>query len=42
MRGARAEAMQIGVVVRRYALARPDLRLSLTLEGHTSFRSDGA
>ncbi|HVC31610.1 MAG TPA: DNA mismatch repair endonuclease MutL [Steroidobacteraceae bacterium] len=41
MRGARAEAAQIGAVVRRYALARPDLRVSLSLEGHTAFRSDG-
>lgn len=42
MRGARAEAGAIGAVVRRYALARPDLRLTLVLEGHVSFRSDGS
>jgi len=42
MRGARAEASQIGAVVRRYALARPGLRLSLVLEGHVAFRSDGS
>lgn len=42
MRGARTEAREIGAVVRRYALARPDLRLSLVLEGHHSFRSDGS
>ncbi len=42
MRGARAEAGQIGAVVRRYALGRPQLRLSLVLEGHLSFRSDGS
>ena len=42
MRGARAEAGQIGAVVRRYALARPDLRLTLVLEGHVSFRGEGS
>lgn len=42
MRGARAEAGQIGAVVRRYALARPDLRLSLILDGHSSFRATGS
>ncbi|MGI8553452.1 MAG: DNA mismatch repair endonuclease MutL [Dehalococcoidia bacterium] len=41
MRGSRAEAGEIGSVVRRYALARPDLRLSLLLEGHISFHTDG-
>ncbi len=41
MRGARAEASQIGAVLRRFALARPELRLHLLLEGHTAFRHDG-
>ncbi|HLZ69048.1 MAG TPA: DNA mismatch repair endonuclease MutL [Dehalococcoidia bacterium] len=41
MRGARAEAGQIGAVLRRFALARPDLRFQLLLEGHTAFRHDG-
>src|SRR5579885_190527 len=41
MRGARAEASQIGAVVRRFALARPDVRLQLVLEGHTAFRFNG-
>jgi DNA mismatch repair protein MutL len=41
MRGARAEAAQIGAVVRRYAVARPELRLSLILEGRHAFRSPG-
>lgn len=41
MRGARGEAAQIGVVIRRFALARPDLRLTLALEGHVAFRGDG-
>ena len=42
MRGARTEAVQIGAVVRRYALARPGLRLTLMLEGHLAFRSEGS
>jgi DNA mismatch repair protein MutL len=41
MRGARAESMQIGAIVRRYALAHPHLRLVLLLEGHYAFRSAG-
>ncbi|MHB8573732.1 MAG: DNA mismatch repair endonuclease MutL [Dehalococcoidia bacterium] len=41
MRGARGEAAQIGAVVRRFALGRPDLRLSLTLDAHVAFRSEG-
>jgi DNA mismatch repair protein MutL len=42
MRGPRGEAAQIGVVVRRFALARPDLRITLVLEGHVAFRGDGS
>ena len=41
MRGARTEAAAIGAVVRRMALARPDLRFTLVLEGHVQFRHDG-
>jgi DNA mismatch repair protein MutL len=41
MRGARAEAAAIGTVVRRLALARPELRFTLVLEGHVQFRHDG-
>lgn len=41
MRGARAEAIQIGAVVRRYALAYPNLRLTLVLDGHHVFRAGG-
>jgi DNA mismatch repair protein MutL len=39
MRGARAEAIQIGAVMRRFALVRPDLKLTLLLEGHHAFFS---
>lgn len=41
LRPARTESAQINALVRRYALARPDLRFRLVLDGHLSFRSDG-
>jgi DNA mismatch repair protein MutL len=41
MRGARGEATEIGAVVRRFTLARPELKLTLVLEGHIAFRADG-
>jgi DNA mismatch repair protein MutL len=41
LRGARAEAIQIGATLRRFALARPDLRLTLVLDGHRVFESLG-
>jgi len=41
LRPARTESAQINATVRRYALARPDLRFRLVLDGHLSFQSDG-
>jgi len=41
LRPARTESAQINALVRRYALARPDLRFRLVLDGHLSFQSDG-
>ena len=41
LRPARTESAQINALVRRYALARPDLRFRLVLDGHLSFASDG-
>src|SRR5207249_3493868 len=41
MRGSRGEAAEIGAVVRRFALARPELRIVLVLEGHVAFRGEG-
>jgi len=41
LRPARTESAQINAIVRRYALARPDLRFRLVLDGHLSFQSDG-
>jgi DNA mismatch repair protein MutL len=38
---ARAESAQISQLVRRYALAHPDVRLSLTLDGHPALRTSG-
>ena len=37
----RSESLLVGQLVRRYALAHPGLRFSLTLDGHLSFRSSG-
>lgn len=41
LRPARTESAQINALVRRYALARPDLRFRLVLDGHLSFQSAG-
>jgi DNA mismatch repair protein MutL len=41
MRGARSEAATIGALLRRFALARPDVRYTLLLEGRVQFRHDG-
>jgi DNA mismatch repair protein MutL len=38
---ARAESVQISQLVRRYALAHPDVQLALTLDGHPSLRTSG-
>jgi DNA mismatch repair protein MutL len=40
--GGRGEAALVGLLVRRYALAHPDVRFSLAVDGHPSFRSGGA
>jgi DNA mismatch repair protein MutL len=37
----RPETLQVGQLVRRYALAHPDRRLALTLDGRLSFRAEG-
>ncbi len=39
---ARAESTLISRLVRRYALARPEVRFSLTLDGHPSLHTSGA
>src|SRR5262245_49700291 len=41
MRPARVESAQVNALVRRYALAQPDIRFRLSLDGHQSFASDG-
>jgi DNA mismatch repair protein MutL len=41
-RNPRAESAAISQLVRRYALARPELRVSLTLDGHPSLRTSGS
>lgn len=38
----RGESLQVGHLVRRYALAHPSVRLSLALDGRLSFRSSGS
>ena len=38
----RAESLAIGALVRRYAIAHPEVKLSLTSDGHPSFRSSGS
>lgn len=38
---ARVESSQISQLVRRYALAHPDVRFALTLDGHPSLRTSG-
>jgi DNA mismatch repair protein MutL len=42
MRNPRAESAAIGQLVRRYAVARPEIRFSLTLDGHPSIRTSGS
>ena len=42
MRNPRVESAQIGQLVRRYALARPEIRFALTLDGHPSLRTSGS
>ncbi len=41
MRPARTESAQVNTLVRRYALARPDISFRLILDGHQSFASSG-
>lgn len=41
MRPARTESAQVNTLVRRYALARLDIRFRLVLDGHQSFASAG-
>jgi DNA mismatch repair protein MutL len=38
----RSESLLVGALVRRCALARPDVAFSLALDGHPSFRSTGS
>ncbi|HZR00672.1 MAG TPA: DNA mismatch repair endonuclease MutL [Chloroflexota bacterium] len=38
----RAESLAVGALLRRYALARPAVRLSLVIDGHPSFRASGS
>lgn len=42
MRSPRTESAQVSVLVRRYALAYPERRFRLTLDGHQSFTSSGS
>ena len=42
MRNPRVESAAIGQLVRRYALARPEIRFALTLDGHPSLRTSGS
>ena len=42
MRNARTESAQVSTLVRRYALAYPERRFRLTLDGHTSFSAPGS
>jgi DNA mismatch repair protein MutL len=39
---ARAESSQISTTVRRYALAHPDVRFTLTLDGHAALTTSGS
>ncbi len=41
LRPARTESTQVNLLVRRYALARPDISFRLILDGHQSFASAG-
>src|SRR5215218_5082295 len=41
-RNPRAESSAISQLVRRYALARPECRLALTLDGHPSLKTSGS
>ena len=41
-RNPRTESAQIGQLLRRYALARPEVRVSLVLDGHPSLRTSGS
>ena len=42
MRNPRVESAQIGQLLRRYAMARPEVRFALTLDGHPSLRTTGS
>lgn len=42
IRNPRAESAAISQLVRRYALARPEVRFSLVLDGHPSLRTSGS
>ena len=42
MRNPRAESAGISQLLRRYALARPEVRVALTLDGHPSLRTSGS
>ena len=41
-RNPRAESAAISQLVRRYALARPEVRFALTLDGHPSLKTSGS
>jgi len=41
-RNPRSESAQIGLLLRRYALARPEVKFSLVLDGHPSLRTTGS
>src|SRR4051812_35718669 len=41
-RNPRAESSAISQLVRRYALARPEVRVALTLDGHPSLKTSGS
>jgi DNA mismatch repair protein MutL len=41
-RNPRAESSAISQLVRRYALARPEVRIALTLDGHPSLKTSGS
>jgi DNA mismatch repair protein MutL len=41
-RNPRTESAAIGQLIRRYAIARPEIRFALTLDGHTSLKTTGS
>lgn len=42
MRNPRVESAAIGQLIRRYSVARPEVRFALTLDGHPSIRTSGS